>query len=181
MKRYPALVLLVSLLAAVPIWASLTSSVRVTIHHRLIESVGLSTPADEFSYSIGKRLSSGTGSAKCDQVLSISRTLAAGASEGVDLVGSETNPLGETVNLTRVRMLYLENTATGTLEAGGAIASAFEGWISAGATATIQASGVLLLIAPNDGWVATDSVSDILRLSSPDGTAYKLWAVGANE
>lgn len=180
MKRITA-ILAVCMLAAVPLVAALSSSIRITINHELTTTRGLSTPEDLFRYTVAKRLSSGTGDAKCNQVLSISRTIAAGESESIDLVGSETNPLGDTVDMTRVRMLYLENTATGTLEVGGAIASAFEGWISPAATAAVQASGVLLLIAPATGWITTDSVSDILRLSSTDGTAYKLWAVGSNE
>lgn len=180
MKRVSQMALMLCLLAAVPLVAALSTSVRIVINHELTTTAGLSTPEDIFRYSIAKRLSSGTESAKCDQILSISRTIAAGSYDDIDLVGSETNPLNATVNMTRVRMLYLENTATGTITVGNG-PSAFEGWVSASGTVELQASGTMLLIAPTTGWIATDTVSDILRLSSTDGSAFKLWAVGADE
>lgn len=166
------------------VFATLTSSVQISLTSDFTETLDLSTPRDKLFYTINKSFANGTDSAQCDVIWHDTRTLTSGSSENLDLAGSLTNSFGSTVTFVRVRAMLIENkSASMTLTIGGAASNAWATWAGATThTVTIATSGVFLLIAPDEGYEVTAGTGDILKVlnSSGSSTDYNVWIAGAS-
>lgn len=113
----------------------------------------------------------GVGAEQVDQIFDDVRTLAASASENIDLNGDAANKdaNGDTLALVRVKYLYIENlSATQTLTVGGAASNPWVGAFSG--TFTIPPLGSEEKTAPDaTGWPVVAGTGDLLKIANNAG------------
>lgn len=129
---------------------------------------------------------SGTAANQADKVWSDSRTLAASATEDLDLAGgSLTDALGGALTFARVRMLvvYAATANTNNVVVGGD-ANAVPLFGAATQTAPVHPGGLLVLAAPDTtGYAVTAGTGDIVQVAnSGAGTSvtYDIVIIGTS-
>lgn len=129
---------------------SLTGNLTVDLGTTYLNTLDLSSPTDVLAVNKQWALTNGVGDDQADVVWHDQRTLAATTSESLDLYGSLTGPLGVTVNMVKVKALYIENLSTlYELKVGGAASEEWTSWVGAsGDKVYIKPGGALLLVAP---------------------------------
>jgi hypothetical protein len=127
-----------------------------------------------FNQSALAQVSAGTGSGKSDKLFSDSRTLAASATENLDLAGVLTDPFGSTLTFGHVKAIYVHAAAANTNDVclGGHATAAFVGpFADATDVICVKPGGALLLTVPSGvGWAVTATTADMLKVANSAGT-----------
>jgi hypothetical protein len=137
----------------------------------------LGTPS--FSAAARKTLRFVEGTAatnETDVLFSDGRTLAASASEDLDLRGTLTDAFGAVVNFAEIVMIYVEalDTNTNNVVIGGAASNQFIGPFGAGTHTIALAPGDVFCITNKAGWAVTAGTGDLLKIAnSGAGTSVK--------
>jgi hypothetical protein len=120
------------------------------------------------------QLAPGTASGQGDLLFSDRRSLAASASENLDLAGVLKDPLGTTLTFGHVKWIYIKAAAANTNDVcvGGAGSNTFVGpFADASDIVCVKPGGVALLaVAAGVGWVVTPSTGDLLEVANSAGT-----------
>lgn len=130
--------------------------------------------------------SDGTTDGKADRLWSDKRSLAAAASESLDLAGGLTDPSGATITFVKVKAIFIRAAATNAADivVGNAAANAFVGPFGAAAhTLAVKPGGSLVLVAPNGGWAVTAGTGDLLKILNSAGAAaadYEIVILGTS-
>lgn len=147
-------------------------------------------PADlgeqEFRIAAGlpTSLPNGSGSGQANKVFADKRTLAASATENLDLAGSLTDPFGQTLTFTAIKAIFIKAAAgnTNNVVVGGAGSNTFIGpFNDATDKIVVKPGAVALITAPATGWTVTAGTGDILLVAnSSSGTSvdYEIVIVG---
>lgn len=156
---------------------------KVVWDYESVLSWGNATNAASYSYS--KSLANGTGASQADQIYVATGTLAGAATLTVNL-STLTDMFGNTLNMKRVKAIYLENTTDTTstgLALGGDVTTPFVGPFNTGTdTITVRNGGNFFIAAPDATAYAVDTGINLL-LTNSDGTntaTYKLVIVGCS-
>ncbi|MFZ4605158.1 MAG: hypothetical protein ACOYM5_02770 [Caulobacter sp.] len=183
-----ALVAMVSMGSPMVAFAA-TPGVSVDVQARLAGSFkgsnDLGTPVFPFDVVKLTQFSPGAASGLADLLFSDERTLAASATENLDLAGSLTSPLGSTLTFVKVKAIMIVAAAgnTNNVQVGGAASNGFTGpFADATDIVNIPPGGTLLLVHPTTGWTVTASTGDILKIANSGGTTgvtYKVVVIGA--
>jgi hypothetical protein len=139
-----------------------------------------------YQQSLG--LGSGTGAGQADKLwVSGARTLAASATEDLDLAGTLLDAFGGVLALARVKGLIIAAAATNTNDVvvGAAAANAFFSCFgSATDKVKVKPGGVLALFAPDaTAYPVTSTTADLLRVgNSAAGTSvtYDVIVIGSS-
>lgn len=131
------------------------------------------------------RLRDGTGANQANQMFTDTRTLAASATENLDLAGGIVNALGATVTFTAIKLIRIRAAAANTnnVVIGGAASNPFVGpFVDATDKISIPPGGVFEILNPSAaGWAVTASTGDLLLVTnSSSGTpvSYTIEIVG---
>lgn len=122
----------------------------------------------------------GTTAGKADRVLSDERTLAASASENLDLAGTLVDGLGATVTFAKIVAIHIEaaDANAADIVVGGAASNAFVGPFGASThTIAVKPGGRLTLVAPQGGWTVTAGTGDLLKILNGSGAAAGTYRV----
>jgi len=115
----------------------------------------------------------GTTAGKMDLLYSKTATLAASASEELDLRGALTDALGQTCVFVDVRMICVIASAGNTNDVlvGGAAANAFVNWVgNSSDIVVVKPGGCLFLYTPTDaGYAVTAGTADLLKIANSGG------------
>jgi hypothetical protein len=87
---------------------SLVTTITAGIRALLTGSADHGTPTADLQLSYSAALATGTGSSQADKVFSDQRTLAASASEDLDLAGGISDALGVTVTFAKVKAIMIK-------------------------------------------------------------------------
>lgn len=166
---------------------SLTSSLRVVLEATQYAALDLGTARYPITYDKTSNLPSGVGAGQADLLWTDTRTLAASASETLDLAGSLVGAFGATLTFARVKGLIVR-AADGNVNdvvIGGAAAN---GWASAFGDPTdkikLRPGGLLVLLAPGaTAYPVTAATGDLLQVAnSGAGTSvtYDVIVIGAS-
>ncbi len=167
---------------------TLSCQFKASIHWYFQESLDLAFVLDAAKLEYDRSLADGTGVDQADKVWHDARTLAAGASEDLDLNALANVIFGSTVtiNLAKVKGLLIVNLATVAGEdliVGGAAAQPFSAWLGAsGDRVRVPADSCLLATNRKSGWAVVNGVGDTLRIANV-GTgpiSYKIAVVGTS-
>lgn len=149
--------------------ATLTASIVGLIEG----TVDIGTVQHALSYGPTLNLGDGTGAGQIDRIFADTRTLAASASEDLDLAGVLVDAIGRVVTFARVRGLLVRSAPgnTNNITVGGA---ASNGWVTAfGAathTLTVRPGGFVMLGAPDaTAYGVTAGTGDLLRIANAAG------------
>lgn len=165
--------------------ASQVSQLVLKVLATLTNALDLSTPTDALSKDYSINLGDGNGANQANQVFHDSRTLAASASEELDLAGGLTNGLGATVTFTKIKALLIRASSGNTNDVlvGGAAAN---GFIAPFGDATdvikVKPGGTLFLAAPDAaGYAVTAATGDLLKVANSaagSGVTYEIVLIG---
>lgn len=174
---------------------SLVSKFQLIIKETLTQSYTLASDVEakpQISKTID--LTDGTSDDQADLVYTKSGTLNAGQADSIDLAGSLTDDLGNSITFVTVKGIFLVNTSTldAELELGGgsdgAGTNAFDTWITASSADGSEAlrvpyGGFAGIGVPKTGFAVTAATGDILRVENTDGAnaaTYSLIIVGTS-
>jgi phage-related minor tail protein len=165
----------------------LSTSVQAKVIATSTGTIDLGAATIQHSAQVALTLANGTGASQADKVWSDERTLAASASEELDLAGGLLlDPFGVAVTLVRLKVLYVEAIAGNTNDVivGGATPNGFVGGFGAAAhTWAVSPGGVFLAVAPGAGWLVTAGTGDLLKIlngGAGTGVTYRIVLVGTS-
>jgi hypothetical protein len=124
------------------------------------------------TFSLNQSFTSGTGSGAIDVKWCIHDTVAASASDTVDLAGSRTNEFGATVTFAKVKVIAVKAATTNTNDVwvGGAAANRFNSFLKDSSVAVVRPGYMLMLWGPGTGYTVTAATADKLLLKNSSGT-----------
>lgn len=132
-------------------------------------------------------LADGTAAGQADRIFHDRRTLAASASESLDLAGVLVDALGATLTFARVKALVVAAAAgnTNTVRVGGAASNAWASWADAADNVIAVRPGGLLALAAGDAtsYPVTAGTADLLQIANGgSGTpvTYDIVIIGAS-
>jgi hypothetical protein len=166
---------------------SLTASLRLLVQATQYSTLDLGAARFPVTYDKTNTLANGTAAGQADLLWTDTRTLAASASESLDLAGSLVGAFGATLTFARIKGLIIRaaDGNTNDVLAGGAAAN---GWATAFGDPTdkvkIKPGGTLALLAPGaTAYPVTPATGDLLQVAnSGAGTSvtYDIIVIGAS-
>lgn len=123
---------------------------------------------------------SGTTAGKADLVFSDTRTLAASASENLDLAGGLTSSFGVALTFAKIVAIHIKaNDANAAdMVVGGAATNAFIGPFGAAThTIAVKPGGALTFVAPQGGWTVTAATGDLFKILNGSGAASASYSI----
>lgn len=168
--------------------ASLTGTLKVIFDFTNLATSDLSTLKDTLLHEIRLALTSGTSANQIDKIWHDRRTLAGGANETLDLIGSLTDAFGVTASFAKVKaiLIYNRTTTTGVfLLVGGAASNAWAGGmlVDASDKAKVGPGGFLAWASPVDGYAAAAGSTDNLKIENGHGSTaaeYDIIIIGTS-
>ena len=174
------------LLVTPPCSASLTSKVVIKITGTFTRSLDQQTVSAPVSYTKTFSWTDGNGADQAQQVFTDDRTLAASATEDLDLAASLSNGFGQTITFTKIRAIYIEAASgnTNNVNVGGAAANQFSTCFSDTSDVAVVRPGSAILLVARDatGFTVTAGTGDLLKVAnSGAGTSvtYTIILIGA--
>ncbi len=161
---------------------TLTATWKAQVSHTYANALDLSTVTDSMGDTITKSITNGTGANKAQVLWHDQRTLATTTGEDLDLAGGAlTNAFGA-VTFTKIKgiLLEVETTTTGYRLQIGGDANSLPLFGATTDYLEVQAGGVLMLVAPVDGYTVTADTGDILQVYNPSGgsVTYNITIIG---
>ncbi|MFD6415999.1 hypothetical protein [Streptomyces sp. NPDC060194] len=134
------------------------------------------------------QLLNGTGAGRADRVFSDRRTLAASATEDLDLAGTLVDAFGAAVTFARIKGLVIAAAAgnTNNVVIGAAATNPWATLLGATHTATIRPGGFLAIgtgVADATGYAVTASTGDLLKVANSaggTGVTYDIHIIGCS-
>lgn len=160
-------------------------TVRLIVSGTLQKDIDIGTTTHAINYSASNPLINGTAADQANAVFVDTRTLAASATEDLDLAGVLVNAVGTTMTFTRIKGFIVVAAVgnTNNVLVGGAATNAFINWCGdATDIVKVTPGGIFALTAPNaTGFAVTAGTGDILKITnSAAGTAvtYDIILIG---
>ena len=168
---------------------SLTSRISLAASASQTATLDLGSALAQLSKSYTVDLADGTSAGQANRIFHDTRTLAASASEDIDLAGVLTDAFGAVLTFARVKGLIVAAAAANTnnVIVGGASATQFVSW-NGGAThtVTVRPGAVFALFAGSadaTGYVTAAGSTDLLKIAnSSSGTSvtYDIVVIGCS-
>jgi hypothetical protein len=160
----------------------------VSGYAELTQALDLGTGRAAQSLSRSMSLSSGTGAGKADRVFSDRRTLAASATEDLDLTGVLLDAFGSAITFARIKGLIIVAAAgnTNNVVVGAAATNAWATLLGATGTVILRPGAFLAVgtgVADATGYAVTAGTGDLLKVAnSGAGTpvSYDVHIIGAS-
>jgi hypothetical protein len=164
--------------------AGVTASISLDIQAQLVGTADLGTPRAPANLSALLQLVPGTDTtSKADLMFADTRTLAASATENLDLTGVLTQALGSAFNAAEVVAIAIKADPLNTNDVilGGAASNAFVGPFSGTTPAMSTAPGDFNVLTCKRGWPVTAATGDLLKVTNGGGTtpvSYSIIIIG---
>ncbi len=155
----------------------LTSRISVAASAMQTAALDLGTAQAQLSKSYVADLVNGTAAGQVDRIFHDTRTLAASATEDLDLAGVLVDAFGATLTFARIKGLIVAAASgnTNNVIVGGASATQFASWVGAAThTVNVRPGAVLALLAGSadaTGYVTAAGSSDLLKIANSAGTS----------
>jgi hypothetical protein len=149
------------------------TAIKVSLIGSLINALDLVTGQAPMDYEKEFDFTSGTGANQAQKMFSDTRTLAASATENLDLSGSLADAFGATISFTKIKALIVKAAPGNTNDvvignAGGLDVASIFGAITH--TLKVKPGGLVMLVAPDaTGYAVTDSTADLLHVANSAG------------
>ncbi|MGA5424526.1 hypothetical protein [Streptomyces lavendulocolor] len=151
---------------------ALSSAASVSLAGTLSAALDLGRASFPFGLAKSVSLADGTGAGKADRVFTDTRTLAASASEDLDLAGVLTDAFGASITFAKVKALMVVAAAANSnnVIVGGASSNGFISWVGGAThTVTVRPGGALALLAGETdatGYAVTAGTADLLKIAN---------------
>jgi len=160
-------------------------AIKASIGASVTKASDFQAITQKFAHTISEAIAAGTGSGQADILWADERTLAADATEDLDLAGVLTDAFGDTVTLVDVKAILIENTSTtaSIISVMQAAANGFVGPFDAASEKTNLAAGCFVMYGnPGAGWAVTAGTGDLITFTEEatlEGK-YKITILGAS-
>ncbi|MFJ6566227.1 hypothetical protein ACIQNU_02315 [Streptomyces sp. NPDC091292] len=166
----------------------LSSTLAISAFAELSQTAGLGTGRVPAGLSRAVTLASGTGAGKADRVYQARRTLAASATEDLDLAGVLLDAFGAAITFLRVKGLFISAAVgnTNNVVVGGAASNTWTTLLNSTGTLTLRpgaAVGALAGQADATAYGVTASTGDLLKVANSgagSSVSYDIVIVGAS-
>jgi len=165
---------------------ALTATITTTIQATATATADLSTPSDPLSYTSRYDLTSGVGANQADLMFHDRRTLAASATEDLDLAGSLTDKFGATLTFARIKEVWILASSgnTNNVNVTRPASNGVPLFLAAGDGVPVMPGGAFHWISPNAvGIAVTAGTGDLLTITNSAGTTgvtYDVVIIGAS-
>lgn len=164
--------------------AGVSADILLSIKAKLAGAADLGNPVAPVSIDKHIQITSGTAAlGQADILWADTRTLAASATENLDLAGVLAGLLGSTITAAEITAVYVEAAAgnTNDVVVFGAASASFNGPLSGTTPKLTVGPGDCALITNRKGWAVTATTADIILVAnSSSGTpvSYNIVLVG---
>ncbi|MBP5931829.1 hypothetical protein QBA57_28595 [Streptomyces scabiei] len=165
---------------------ALSTNMRLDLKSTLSSALDLVTSRAPLDYSAVIDLASGTGANQADRIFADTRTLAASATEDLDLAGVLSDPLGASLTFARIKAVLIR-AAAGNTNSVNVTRPASNGvplFLAASDGLAVRPGGLFLWVAPDATGVAvTAGTGDLLTLTNSAGSTsvtYDVIIIGAS-
>lgn len=168
---------------------SLRSSLAIAASATQTSALDLTTGSAPINFAKSVALSSGTGAGKADRLFSDRRTLAASATEDLDLIGTGlVDAFGATVTFTRVKGLFIaaDPDNVNDVLVGGASSNAWAALFNATGVLRLRpgaTAGFIAGVEDATAYAVTAGTGDLLKVANGGaGSAveYDIIVIGAS-
>jgi hypothetical protein len=165
---------------------ALRTEYNVRLATTLSKTVDFANPTQAIPYSVSKILETGTSAGQADLLWADQITLAASATQDIDLSGSLVDALGAAVVFAKVKAIVLVAAAANVnnVVLGAAASNQFAGPLGAVThTVHVRPGGTLVLEDATTGWTVSAGTGDILRVANSGGTTgvtFDLFIIGTS-
>jgi hypothetical protein len=161
---------------------TLTSSFKLTSNASLSSALDLGTVSAPFSLSSSVALATGTGAGQADKVFADTRTLAASATEDLDLAGVLTDAFGAAITFARIKAVIVTADADNTnlVQITRPASNGVPLFMAAGDGIALRPGAVFAWfsgVADATGVAVTAGTGDLLTLTNSAGTTGVTYAV----
>ena len=163
-----------------------TSKITISLAGELSAALDFEAAVSKLSKLFSIELADGSGAGQAANIFSDQRTLAASATENLDLNGALLNAFGQVISFTKIKALaiFAAEANVNDVVVGGAAANGFIAPFGAAThTVSIKPGGALVLVAPNAvGYAVVAATADLLKiLNSGAGTpvTYDIVIIGS--
>lgn len=165
---------------------ALKSTLAVAASAQLTSALDLTSAAAPLQFSRSVSLASGTGAGKADRLFSDRRTLAASATEDLDLSGALLDALGGPAQFVRIKGLLIaaSKANTNNVVIGAAASNQWSTLLNATGTLTLRPGAAVCCMAGDTdatGWTVTAGTGDILKVANSAGSTsvtYDIVVIG---
>ena len=163
---------------------ALTAAVRAGISAEQTNPIDLGTGKIPIELAAVLDFTDGTGAGQVSKVWSDRRTLAASATENLDLAGGVTDAFGNTLTFATIKgiMIKAADANVNDVVVGGAGSNTFVGpFADATDKIKVRPGGVQLNAQRGTGWTVTAGTGDILLMANGAGSTevvYEIVIVG---
>ncbi|MER5769556.1 hypothetical protein [Streptomyces sp. NPDC001985] len=148
----------------------------------------LTVSEDKLAFRRAVHLASGTGAGKADRVYHDRRSLAASASEDLDLAGVLLDAFGTMITFVRVKGIFVAaaDTNSNNVIIGNATSNAWSSLLGATGTITLRPGasiGAMAGVADATGYAVTTGTADLLKIANSaagSSVSYDIVIVGAS-
>jgi len=141
----------------------------------------LQKPQLDLAFQENYTIANGTGANQADVIWQDKRTLAASASESLDLqTGALADSFGATLTLSKIKAIIIAADAANTndVQVGGAGANAITAPFGSGTDyVAIQPGGILVLVNPTSGGYLVDGTHKLLKVANSAGTTGVTYSI----
>ncbi len=167
---------------------SLTTRIGIDLAATLTSALDLGSRSAPLPYGRSVSLASGTAAGQADLIFHDRRTLAASATEDLDLAGVLTDPFGGTLTFARIKALLISASAanTNSVIVGAASATQWATLLNAAGTVTLRPGGMFVAVAGDadaSAWAVTATTGDLLKVANSAGSTsvtYDIVAIGCS-
>lgn len=165
----------------------LTTTVDLSVAALYTKVLDLQSASAPVQAKFTVNLANGAGAGQADRVWADRRTLAASASESLDLAGTLLDAFGDAATFVRVKAIIVRaaDANTNNVTVGGASTNAFVGPFGAATHTVSVRPGGMVAFACRDatGWPVTAGTGDLLQLANSAGgttVEYEIIVIGCS-
>ncbi len=165
---------------------SLTSNLQFTVTSNLSSALDLATRLSGLLYPKSFELATGTGADQADMIFSDQRTLAASATEDLDLAGVLTDAFGATMTFARLKLLmvFAATANTNNVVVSRPAANGVPIFAAASDAFAVRPGGCMILFARDATAIAvTAATGDLITFTNSaagTGVTYDVILIGAS-
>lgn len=161
------------------------STITLSVAGTLVNALDLGDVTQALANTTSIVLTDGTGANQAKSVFADTRTLAASATENLDLSGALVDAFGATIAFTKIKALIFKASAGNTNDVliGGAGANACFSFFNASTDKVrVKPGGMFALVAPDaNGYAVTAATADLLTVANSaagTGVTYDVIIIG---
>ncbi len=165
---------------------TLRSALAISASATLSGATDLQSISAPLTFNRAVQLASGTGAGKADRMFTDTRTLAASATEDLDLAGALLDALGASASMVRVKGLIISAAPgnTNNVVVGAAASNQWATLLNSTGTLTLRPGAVAAFMAGSAdavGWAVTAGTGDLLKSANSAGgtpVSYDIVVIG---